>query len=60
MTVVFALSLDFEINSKEIGELFAFNASHISFLVQVVYYWITSVRSLPVMILQTLSKSSSV
>jgi len=59
MTVVLALALDFEINSKRIGKLFAFNASHISFVVQVVYYWITSVGFIPATIFQTLSKDAS-
>lgn len=55
LTAILGIALDFEINTKKIGDLFAFNASHISFVVQVVYYWITAVGPFPMVTLQPLS-----
>lgn len=54
LTAILGIALDIEINTKKIGDLFAFNANHISFVVQVVYYWITAVGPFPMVTLHPL------
>jgi hypothetical protein len=43
MTFVIALSIHYEIKHRHNGELYVFNASHLSYFMQALYYWITSV-----------------
>ena len=47
MTTILAFQLYLEIGPQRIGKFFAFEINNISLLLQVIYYWITSVSLTP-------------
>ena len=47
MTAVLAFQLYLEIGPKKIGKFSAFEIYNISLLIQIIYYWTTSVSSTP-------------
>ena len=48
MITVLAFSIEYSIKHNHHEEQFVFNASHISFFVQTVYYWITAVSHISI------------